>query len=490
MKKLRIFSLFTLCFLVLGSANAQRLHIEYDFLNDDFNYYSVNKAGERKIMSRPVVTRNHNVKIEVKNYNPFVYTAVANYESKEIADAPNINFLKLISPLDLPTGSTSFLNSIIGADGQDTRGKSNKDLWANADANKALEKVQVTYMTLYKAEQITNNIDFVMQKVHKLKYNPYLPTDSIKSFTQNLVVNLFGENHVESQDFLTFANKINQTVNNDVAMLQTHANSFANAYNRYTTTSPKGKKGGFEGEGYDKVVQAWATQAIQFADNFDSDLLLNKLDYLETEYQAIMNTPFHFNTSDIAKGDEITVTIKFYKNPESTDGEITSGDISNVENLTQIKSQEVDITVKGDLKINSSVGVSFPYYKNNSEFINKDSVITSIEGNNFTPNISAFLNFYPYNGKNAAIGGTFGVGVPISSDGKNFNFLMGGSTIFGSDNRLIINFGATLGQVNKLDQGYEVGDMLGDALDLVPTRKAYQWGGFIGISFALANVKK
>jgi hypothetical protein len=132
--------------------------------------------------------------------------------------------------------------------------------------------------------------------------------------------------------------------------------------------------------------------------------------------------------------------------------------------------------------------MAFPYFNDNNVFINKDSSITAVEGNNFTPNIAAYLNFYPYSGRNATIGGTFGVGVPISSDSKNFNFLMGASTIFGSNNRLVLNFGATLGQVNALDQGYEVGDKLQDALVDVPTRNAYQWGGFIGISFSLVDL--
>lgn len=462
---------------------AQRLIVQYDFLSDDYTYYEVNKNGQIKETSRPVVTRNHNVKIEVVNYNPFVYTATASYSTKEVVESPNLNFLSMIAPLNLPTGGSSFLTSIV-TDGASTRG----GLFADPKVTQALDDVQRTYMTLYQAEQMTNNIDFVVQKINKLKYNAYLPGDSIKSFTNELVTSLFGQSNVETQDFITVAAQINSAVKSDVAKLNAYVQSFESAYQNYANT--RGKSGGFEGEGFNQTVRTWGAQALQFANSFNSDALLAKLDYLETEYQAIMNTPFQFNTSDVAKGDEITVVIDIYRNPMNSDGTYDAGSLSELESLTKVKSTEIDITVRGDLKINSSLGMAFPYYKDNANYINKDSVITRIDGNNYTPNIAAYLNFYPYNGKNATLGGSFGVGVPISSDTKNFNFLIGGAAIFGSSNRLVLNFGASLGQINRLDQGFTEGEQLNDALVDVPTRKAYQWGGFVGISFTIADISQ
>lgn len=482
MKKIESIILFLAFCFVAQTVSAQRLLIKYDFLNDNFSYFEVGKNGLKKEISRPVVTRNYNVKVEVFNYNPFVYTAIAHYDVTEFQDAPNMGFLSMISPLGLPTGGSNFLSSLTGM--ETTRG--GKGLFSEPAAVQALEKVQKTYMTLYEAEEMTNNIDFIMQKVHKLKYNPYLPADSIKVFTQNLIVSLFNQPNVQSQDFLTKANQINTTIKSDVAKLNNYINNFQSAYQNYATT--RGQSGGFEGEGYDDLVSAWGTQAMEFADNFDSDLLLEKLDFLESEYQAIMNTPFNFNTSDVAKGDELTITIDFYKNPLDDNGEPISTSLDDLTSLTKAKTKEIDVTVGGDLKINSSVGLAFPYHKDNSSFINKDSVITSIAGNNFTPNIAAYLNFYPYNGKNVAFGGTFGVGVPISDDNRNFSFLLGASTIFGSNNKLVLNYGATLGQVNQLDQGFSLGDNLGDIYEPVPTRSAYNVGLFFGISFALANI--
>ena len=92
MKKIKsLLTLAVLCFLV-QSTSAQRLLVKYDFLNDDFTYYEIGKNGLKKEISRPVVTRNYNVKVEVENYNPFVYTAVANYSVTEFQNAPNMGF--------------------------------------------------------------------------------------------------------------------------------------------------------------------------------------------------------------------------------------------------------------------------------------------------------------------------------------------------------------------------------------------------------------
>ena len=477
MRLLKLFSLL-LAIAVSSTAFGQQLLVQYDYLNDDFNYYRLGSNGSRTQISRPVVTRNHNVKVEVINLNPFVYSAVASYSTKEFVQAPSIDFFSLISPLSLPTGGSSFLTKVTGF-GDTTRGS---DVMNDPNVRSAYEAIEETYKTLYQAEQMMNNIDFVLSKVHKLKYNPYLPGDTIKSFTQSLMNDLFSAPDVKTKDFLDLANKLNSTVKGDLMAFNANVDAFDEAYNLYVSNS---REATFSGKGIDKVVHGWAKQATAFVQEFDSDLLIDKLDELEVMYQSVMNTPYSFNTNDIAKGDLVTVKIDFYRN---TDNEDNVGE--SVESLPKVKSKEIDITVKGGLKISSSVGLAFPYYADNSNFINRDSVITAVDGNNYTPNISALLNFYPYNGKNVQIGGTFGVGVPMSSDSKNFNFLMGMSTVFGQENQVVLSLGPTLGQVNQLDQGYQVGDNLGDLTREVPTRKAYQWGAFVGVSFTITKITK
>jgi len=44
-----------------------------------------------------------------------------------------------------------------------------------------------------------------------------------------------------------------------------------------------------------------------------------------------------------------------------------------------------------------------------------------------------------------------------------------------------------LGQVKKLDGGYNVGDSYVSSDLLVPTRNVWEWGSFVGISFNISK---
>jgi hypothetical protein len=161
---------------------------------------------------------------------------------------------------------------------------------------------------------------------------------------------------------------------------------------------------------------------------------------------------------------------------------------TELEDLVMVKNKKLKVTVKGDLKINSSLGLAFPYYANNFGYINVGGEIVEQPGNNFAPNISAFMNFYPYNGKLGQLGGTFGLGLPIAGDDRNLSVFLGGASLFGSKNRIVLNAGASLGQVTQLDMGLQNGEMLDNEFMDVPTRQVWQWGAFLGISFSVADV--
>ena len=481
MNKIRLL-FFGMCFLLAGSSVfGASLLIQYDFLSNDITYYKVSASGEKQAISKPRVDRNQTVKIEVVNFNPFVYTAKATYNRVEFDEGPQMGFFNMINPLSLGGGGSSFLSQLVGIGDDPSRGSAG--VLSMPEAREAYLAIEKTYETLYKTEQLINNIDFVLNKVYRLKYNPYLPGDSIKSFTNILLTSLFAQKSIQTQDFLVLGNTINQTVSGGYSAIALQVENFEKAYNKYASS-----RSTFEGEGLDKKVRAMGYEAQQFVKSFDATSLLNKLDNLEMMYLSVMNTPYQFSTNEVAKGDELQITLDFYLNPVS-DGNGNAPAGYDISNMNKVKSTDFDITVTGDLKITSSLGLAFPYYSDNMNFINKDSIVTPITGNNYTPNITAYLNFYPYTGRGMMVGGTFGVGVPISDDTRNFNFLMGGALIFGSDNRMVVNFGASLGPVDRVGQGFATGDNLGDLTTPVPVTTGYQWGYFVGFSFTLADIK-
>jgi hypothetical protein len=471
--KLKVIATVAVFFCTIQLSFGQKLLIEYDYLKDNISYYKLLSSGEKLPIPNATVQRNHQVKVEIINFNPHLYTAMVDFSSTSIANEANLGFMNLISPLGLSGMGSSFLSSISTAESSARGG-----LMADPKAASSYSAVQSSYNNLADVENTVNSLKYVTERLYKLKYNPYLPEDSIKEFSKRLVESLLQKRDVQTQDFMALGMQLNGSVASSYSNLQSATQQFASAYDNYANT--RGKGGGFEGEGLNIQTAGLFESAKQFNSSFDYNEVIEYLDALELTYQSIINTSYTFNISEMAEGDHLEMDITIFKIP--AEGESTAS-------AQEIKKKNLDVTVKGDLKINSSVGLSFPFYANNVGFINKDSVITEVEGENYTPNISAYINFYPYSGKVAKLGGTFGIGVPISSSSRNFNFLFGGSAILGTSNKVVLHAGATLGQIKKLDNALVTGDKLDNAFDEVPTKASYNWGAFVGISFSIANLK-
>lgn len=473
--------LLLLSVFLVSEINAQKLLVSYDYLKDDFSYYRV-KKGKKKIMDRAVVGRRSDVKVEVKNFNPFVYSAQAGFISEERIEEPNISFFSLLSPVPLSTNGKSFLEKIESDEA--SRGGAVSGMLKDAKVSASFGSVQQAYASMYEAERTIVSIDYAIQKLQELKYSTYLPTDTIKYYTKSLLALITRKPEVNTGDFLALGENLTAQISESKSAFKMAHGQFSNIAESYALTNGINAAA----DPSYKMAQQFANEAAQFSTFYNDEVVNAKVSLLENLYQSIVNTNFNFNASEVSEGDEMTLTLDFYKNQFDENGNPII-DLENLSNLSKIKSKKVRITVKNDIKINSSIGLGFPSYKNNNDFINRDSVITAVSGNNFTPNISAYMNFYPYSGRNLNIGGTFGVGVPMGDDVRNLNMFIGFSGILGTNNKVVLHAGASLGQVNQLDAGYQTGDKLISALETVPIRRAYQWGAFAGISFSIANIR-
>lgn len=462
----------TLLFSTLFSCftYSQRLLVKYDFLKDEVSYFNVKRNGQIVPASTPLVKRNHNIRIEVVNFNPFLYDATAEFNETKIAETPNVSFMSLLSPLSLSASGGSFLQQL-SADGVSRGG-----IYSDRRANESLKQVKTAYNKLHRAESVVTSIDYTARKLRYLQLNPYLPSDSIRAQMNELLQRFFISDHVSSSQFSEVMTTLRGDVTTEFAELTQAAAQFQSAYMRYAQRQDNAN---FEGSELNEYVQMLVQQASQFKKSFDIQKITEKMESVERIYQAIKNTPFEFNTTYLARGDEAEIKLAFTHKRDNENG-AHKGDM--------VKKIKFSVFIRGDFKINSSIGLAFPYHSENDVYINRDSVITRIDGNNYTPNIAAYLNYYPYTGKSVQVGGTFGIGVPISSDNRNFNFLLGGSVMFGSDSKMVLHGGAVLGQVKKLNNGFEIGDNLGGAAIEVPLRNAYEWGGFVGVSFSILNV--
>jgi len=479
--KIKVILLAALFALNLSVSKAQSLRIVYDFNKDEITYYKTKPGDKVGVeISQPIVGRNKMVKFEVTNFNKFVYAANCDFESSVSEETSSVNLFNTIMPLVFPGSSQTFFSSLGGAPPEVGRG--GRGLLSSRSALMAYEDLQEAYASLSKLESSVNNLDYAIKKLNELKYNKYLPTDTIVKMSDHLVQMVLAQKTVNPSDFSDLVVLYNDRYSNSTQQLSNASNSFLSAYNEFAV---KHDSESFEGRGLNEYAKGLQTQLNAFTSETSAQDVTDKINTLENLYTSIKTTSFVFNASQMAEDDQILIKIGFYENPVEQ-----QADLSNLDALKKVKEKTIRVTVKGDMKINSSIGLGFPYFGTNENYINKDSIITSQEGNNYSPNLAAYINFYPYSGRIANLGGTFGVGVPLTDKNRNLNIFMGLSGLFGSENRIAIHGGMTLGQVKSLDQGHEVGDKLLSSTQEVPIRNTWQWGAFAGISFSLANLQQ
>jgi hypothetical protein len=476
MKKLLLFALLGMCFF---SLHAQNLLIRYDFLKDDYTFYRVKPGKPPELIEKPVVGRNNTVKVEIVNFNKFVYAAKCTFEAGESDESSQVNFMSLLTPLVVPQSGASFLSQFGGGNANEENAR-NGSLFKDRLADQSYLAAQTSYKSLYEVERTLKNIDFSISKLQELKYNKYLPSDSIKKMASLLVTKAIKSENASHADFMNTIESLNNAYMTHLSSFKLSSEDFEGAFNRLSSS---------RGETTAKnPIKRLSDEVTKMEEFYDDDFISVKVNLLENIYESIINTEFRFNASDLAEKDFLDIKLDMYEYPTDDEGLPKAVSQTELEDLVMVKNKKLKVTVKGDLKINSSLGLAFPYYANNFGYINVGGEIVEQPGNNFAPNISAFMNFYPYNGKLGQLGGTFGLGLPIAGDDRNLSVFLGGASLFGSKNRIVLNAGASLGQVTQLDMGLQNGEMLDNEFMDVPTRQVWQWGAFLGISFSVADV--
>lgn len=476
MKKLLLFALLGMCF---PSLRAQNLLIRYDFLKDDYTFYRVKPGKPPELIEKPVVGRNNTVKVEIVNFNKFVYAAKCTFEAGESDESSQVNFMSLLTPLVVPQSGASFLSQFGGGNANEENAR-NGSLFKDRLADQSYLAAQTSYKSLYEVERTLKNIDFSISKLQELKYNKYLPSDSIKKMASLLVTKAIKSENASHADFMNTIESLNNAYMTHLSSFKLSSEDFEGAFNRLSSS---------RGETTAKnPIKRLSDEVTKMEEFYDDDFISVKVNLLENMYESIINTEFRFNASDLAEKDFLDIKLDMYEYPTDDEGLPKAVSQTELEDLVMVKNKKLKVTVKGDLKINSSLGLAFPYYANNFGYINVGGEIVEQPGNNFAPNISAFMNFYPYNGKLGQLGGTFGLGLPIAGDDRNLSVFLGGASLFGSKNRIVLNAGASLGQVTQLDMGLQNGENLDNEFMDVPTRQVWQWGAFLGISFSVADV--
>jgi hypothetical protein len=150
---------------------------------------------------------------------------------------------------------------------------------------------------------------------------------------------------------------------------------------------------------------------------------------------------------------------------------------------------------RAHLKISNSTGITFTYFQDNnlSYYVNRDTTIGSGNKDLFVPVLSAFVNFYSNRIYGFKWGGCFGVGMPIfqEANGKNYlNFMLGLCTVLGRNDPIVISVGFAGTKVNRLTNGWKIGDRVPNPDFEFPIQSQFRVGGFISLGFNITNLTK
>ncbi len=479
--------------LLSASGFSQDLIVQYNYMQDQFRFFRVetqaNGTVKKEEITRPVVKRNYQVKLEVVNYNPFLFTVKPDFTQSEVVETPSNGLAGILPGMGggLPIGAAGLLKNLKLPGLEKPEPSRSRDFLKESGAVMNYQKCKEYYSTLYDISTKLNAVDFATTRLNDMRYNPFMEPDSIKSFSNQLMYNIFEHSTQGTSEFINEINNTTSEYNNAMAGFSNNYKILADLYEKYAADNAGSN---YSGKAAMDLAAEMNADVKMLSDSVKTKSIAKRMSDLEQIYRTISNTPFRFNTSTRAKKDEMVVKLDIYENSRYMRGAGFTGfmNTDRLDTLKKVRTKSVEVSVAGDVKVAYSLGMAFPtFFSSGGDYSNRDSVIAKSDGGNYIPNVSTMLTFYPYNGRNASLGGTFGASVPLDDD-KSLNYLVGLSGILGNSNKIIISAGITIGKVNKLRTGYQVGDRLENSYADVPVDRKYNVGAFFGVSFGLGTI--
>lgn len=480
-----------LAILCLFTIKAQKNYlIEYDFKANTVKYYQlkvnkkIDKSGdelkngekkptEEKLEKIPLkkgrFARNSVIEVQVLNANPFATTIELKTEEE--------NF-----PVVGGLGIDQFLGQFSKI--------SKKDYFNNLHLDSLL-------IAGFKGDQVGQQIDFneVEMSIIKDYENVFQKKEEIFSLLK--ISSISKEDILENIEEKFKANNsqnLNERINQKIDELNTRKKSTLELLQNSTISM-------------DAVQRKAAEDSVEEMEN----QTIEQYKSIKEMYLIIENTNFTMSGDFLNQSDESLLEIRMTETPnfekfgvvkekstESSSNQTESYIDENGKKISVIsmddskmKIKKVKISTYGGLKINTSMGLTFNSFGNNSSeyYLDANDKIIEDKNNFFVPSLATQINFYPYLFKNVNIGGTFGLSIPVSDENMGINYMFGLSTFLGSYDRLNLSGGIIYGAVDRLKSELTVGEITTTSSDDL-TRKIYDFGFYLGISFNLLNVNK
>jgi hypothetical protein len=461
---------FASLILVLPSlVNAQQYLIKYDLNSLKSNYYRIG-SDTAKVRTLDL-KKNGRIILQVDNYNPYYWNAkVTTYKNPVQEES---GYANAFNPLGiLSQGFGDIMSNIPFLDLPKSRGNGTD---ANSRFLNSVARFSQNYEKVQTAMAKYEELSIVKLQLKELKYNNVKTEAAIKSEARELVRNSLG---TDSSNIITYI-RMGKQMNSELLIAMDDLTASAQEMRTDGLDMNARVEGKSFGEMSNQVAKSYSS--ISKVKDFiqkDPSFLVDEVVEVGSLYRDIANAEFNFTYAVNTEPDLSYLKLELFPR------------IDSVPKDTMV--QYFEIKGKKQMKIRNSVGVAFSYFKANDTkyFINADSVISESRSNLFNPLVATFIHFYGGQSTGFRWGGNFGVGIPLTGDKKDINFMLGVSTAFGQNEPIMFSAGFVGGKTNKLTNGYTTGQKtkITDPDKLVTS--SYDLGGYVSISFNLSTLGK
>lgn len=432
-----------LCGMTASIVVAQKKYkAQYDYQSDELLYFELDNANKIiDTISGASLKRGSILMVEVNNVNPFAISLETTVEENSLhSSGGGFNFGGLLGNIQNISGGSLAPNV--------------PELPAGDFTDLGIGGTRGSGSLVEDLDKMTTNLRALKKSLLSDMRNPNLTKDQIIKNVKYLA-SLYEDSRLpDPEDNLYyFLETLESLIRSDSEKLKTALNSKETDMSRGTSV----------------------TRALKSYTEYNADEVDDVTDLFASVEAASFKQVYDYNVL----ADKAVIEIKF----------LPKTDLSNGDN-TPVKVRSIAVKAKGGFKINSGVALTLNNYKDASRdfFIDQNGLIGATANDNFVPNLSTMINFYPIIGENFNLGGSFGLSIPIADDLRGVNFLIGPSVFFGNENRFSLSGGVAFGPVQELTNGLQEGDVaISSDVDNF-TKNVYDVGFYMGISFSLFDL--
>lgn len=497
-------------FALIVSLNsvAQSTLIEFNYHDETYNFYKITKKGDTIKKKQPFSYRNVPVKVVVKDLNTYQYNVT--FDTQSFDEAPvgsemNVEtllagyatgvgaFNDLIGEVKendiyqslFKDGKFQGLSGITGAFGMGAAEFQDELELLEEDADRLKKINDDLVVASVKVDELFDYmtlVEFTNQELVKLLYNPNITHAEMKKRAELLAKEVFNGS-IELNTVIVQSTDKAKVISNYRSLYANYASNSQSISSSINDLNTKLKTDVTKAElaSFNKVI-ADRTRAVQnnyeLLEQSSQDLtqaeIRRKLMEVYDNYDKIIHADFNYEYSLLTDRDVTQVTMRF--------------GLNQFDSVGTIKTRIVNVPTHGGLRINTSAGMSFiSYMGGQNSYLNDAGLIKEVKGDLFSPAITTMFHCYRQSYRPFTVGGSFGLSVPIEGQ-KDFIYMGGLSGIIGKKQRVIINVGGLGGKVERLSDGFKTGDALISEYSEVPTKRVFDFGFFVGVTFNINSL--